>query len=214
MSETVQAEAATDILQGDQEVEVSRAESEDSTSEAADGAINVPQDLDLRIESILMSTDHPLSEAKISQLLGQGSTKVIQQAIKQLNQLYADTNRSFRVEQVAHGWQIVTRPEFADLLAAVHKSKAATRLSPAALETLAIIVYEQPILRAQVEAIRGVASGEVIRGLMERRLVKIVGRAQEPGRPMLYGTTGSFLEVFGLANLKDLPKVEQLLDRA
>ena len=85
-----------------------------------------------------------------------------------------------------------------------------TKLSPAALETLSIIAYEQPILRARIEAIRGVASGEVIRGLMDRHMVKIVGRAEELGRPMLYGTTRAFLEVFGLADLKDLPKLEDL----
>ena len=163
---------------------------------------------------MLMSTDHPQTAAKLAAWLGQDSAKNVLQAIKRLNQHYLDTNRSFRIEQVARGWQIMTQPDYADLMAAVHKSKTATRLSPAALETLAIIAYEQPILRAQVEAIRGVASGEVIRGLMDRRLVKIVGRAEEPGRPMLYGTTGSFLEVFGLASIKDLPKVEQLWHRA
>ena len=213
MSDTVQTEAVADTQPGGQEVDVCHTDSESSSSDQADGTANVSPDLEVRIESILMSTDHPLSAAKLSQLLGEGSAKVIHQAIEDLNQLYADTHRSFRIKQVAHGWQIMTQPEFADLLAAVHKSKTASRLTPAALETLAIIAYEQPILRAQVEAIRGVASGEVIRGLMDRRLVKIVGRAQEPGRPMLYGTTGSFLEVFGLASLKDLPKVEQLLDR-
>jgi len=165
------------------------------------------QALDLRVEAILFSTDHPQTVVKLAALLEE-SVKNVLQAIKRLNQHYLDTHRSFCIEQVARGWQIMTKPEYADLMAAVHKSKTATRLTPAALETLAIIAYEQPILRAQIEVIRGVASGEVIRGLMDRRLVKIVGRAQELGRPMLYGTTSSFLEVFGLASIKDLPKVQ------
>jgi segregation and condensation protein B len=85
-----------------------------------------------------------------------------------------------------------------------------SRLTPAALETLAIIAYRQPVLRADLEAIRGVACGEVLRGLLERRLVRIVGRAEELGRPMLYGTTKEFLQIFGLGSLKDLPKSEDL----
>jgi segregation and condensation protein B len=88
--------------------------------------------------------------------------------------------------------------------------RAQTRLSQAALETLAIIAYKQPMLRAQLEAIRGVACGEVLKSLMERRLVKIVGRAEEVGRPMLYGTTPEFLRVFGIANLSDLPQAKDL----
>jgi len=104
----------------------------------------------------------------------------------------------------------MTLPTYADVLDALHKKRSESKLSPAALETLAIIAYKQPVLRAEVESIRGAASGEVIRSLMERHLIKIVGRAEEIGRPMLYGTTKTFLEVFGLSNIKDLPQVEQL----
>jgi len=104
----------------------------------------------------------------------------------------------------------MTLPQYAEVLNSLHKTKQDSRLSPAQLETLAIVAYKQPILRAQVESIRGAASGEVLRALMDRHLVKIVGRAEELGRPMLYGTTKQFLEVFGLAGLKDLPQVEAL----
>ena len=96
------------------------------------------------------------------------------------------------------------------MLARLYKTRREARLSQAALETLAIIAYRQPVLRADVEAIRGVACGEVIRGLMEKNLVRIVGRADEIGRPLLYGTTRHFMEVFGLGSLDDLPKVEEL----
>lgn len=171
---------------------------------------DAPSELDLQVESILMSTDHPQPAVKIAQWLGEVPAKSVNDAVKRLNNVYSQTGRSFRIEQIAKGWQITTLAKFSDLLATVHKRDTAARLSPAAMETLAIIAYKQPILRADIEAIRGVASGEVIRGLMERRLVKIAGRAEELGRPMLYGTTKTFLEVFGLASLKDLPNSEEL----
>ena len=147
--------------------------------------------------------------AKLAEALGATSTKAIAQAIEQLNETYGQTDRSFRIEKVASGWQILTLPQFAEVLNVFHKTRNQTKLSPAAMETLAIIAYKQPLLRADVEAIRGVASGEIIRSLMERHLVKIVGRAEELGRPILYGTTKQFLEVFGLSDLKDLPQIEQ-----
>ncbi|MDP6058156.1 MAG: SMC-Scp complex subunit ScpB [Pirellulaceae bacterium] len=170
--------------------------------------------LALKVEAVLITTDRPLPSAKLADALGKVGAKAIDHAADELNALYEKTGRSFRIEHLAGGWQIHTLPDYKDVLAAMHKTRAETRLSPAALETLAIIAYKQPTLRAQVEAIRGVACGEVIRGLMERQLVKIVGRAEEIGRPMLYGTTKRFLEVFGLANLKDLPKVEELKEKA
>ena len=166
------------------------------------------------IEAALMVTDRPLTAAKLSELLGGASVKTIRAAIGQLNEVYQQTGRSFRVEQVAGGWQILTLPGYDRVAAAIRKTRAITRLGPAAMETLAIVAYKQPVLRADVEAIRGVACGEVLRGLMERKLVRIVGRAEELGRPMLYGTTGRFLELFGLADLKDLPPVDQWQPRA
>ncbi|MCX5661835.1 MAG: SMC-Scp complex subunit ScpB [Planctomycetota bacterium] len=173
-----------------------------------------PEELALRIEAILIATDKPLTAARLGSLLDDAPAKAITAAVDSLNEVYEGAGRSFRIENVAGGWQILTLPKYKAVLAALHRAREETRLGPAAMETLAIIAYKQPILRAQVEAIRGVACGEVIRGLMERRLVKIVGRAEEIGRPILYGTTRSFLEVFGLASLKDLPKVEELKPKA
>jgi len=156
-----------------------------------------------------MISDRPLPAARLAESIAEATLKQITEAIDALNALYESTGRSFRIEQVAGGWQIMTQPQYGELLTSMQKTKAATRLSPAAMETLAIIAYKQPVLRAEIETIRGVASGEVVRSLMERKLVKIVGRAEELGRPMLYGTTRKFLEQFGLASLKDLPPVEQ-----
>jgi len=177
-----------------------------------------------RIEAALLTTDRPLPSAKLAevvsddsptdgedQTVGQVDGTAVRDAVSQLNELYEETGRSFRIERLAGGWQVMTLPRYANVLGRLHRTRAQSKLSPAALETLAIVAYKQPILRADVEAIRGVASGEVLRSLMERHLVKIAGRAEEIGRPILYGTTKSFLELFGLSSLKDLPTVEQLV---
>lgn len=180
-------------------------------TEQIDGELGAaPHDLAQKVEAALMALDRPMSAAGLAEAIGKVPTKAINAAVTQLNEAYAQSGRSFRIEQVAGGLQILTLPEYGAVVAALQRTRQQTRLSPAALETLAIIAYKQPILRADVEAIRGVACGEVIRTLMDHRLVKIVGRAEELGRPMLYGTTKTFLEVFGLADLKDLPKVEEL----
>ena len=169
-----------------------------------------PEDLPARVEAALLTSDRALSAAKLAEALGGLATSAITDAIETLNQDYENTGRSFRIESVAGGWKVMTLPAYADVLEALHQKRSENKLSPAALETLAIIAYKQPVLRAEVESIRGAASGEMIRSLMERHLIKIVGRAEEIGRPMLYGTTKTFLEVFGLSSLKDLPQVEQL----
>ena len=165
------------------------------------------------IEAALITTDRPISSSKLAEIMTKDDTKIgakaIGAVIVQLNEEYDTSGRTFRIEQVAGGWQIMTVPEYEPVLATMSKTRQQTRLSPAALETLAIIAYKQPILRSEIEAIRGVGCGEVLRSLMERHLVKIVARSEELGRPMLYGTTKTFMEMFGLASLKDLPKVEE-----
>ena len=134
----------------------------------------------------------------------------MREAVDTLNRQYADGNRAFRIESLAGGRQMLTIAAYGPVLMRMKGARAQTRLSQAALETLAIIAYRQPMLRAQLEAIRGVACGEILKSLMERRLVKIVGRAEEVGRPMLYGTTPEFLRVFGIATLSDLPQAKDL----
>jgi len=166
------------------------------------------------LEALLLTTHHPLTAGRIAEVLDLPGTKPIRKAIKELNETYSSTNRSFRVEQVAGGYQILTLPDFGDLLKKFHQKEVDAKLTKAAIETLAIIAYKQPILRADVESIRGVACGETIRSLMEKHLVKIAGRAEEPGRPILYGTTKRFLELFGLNSVKDLPQPEALAEKA
>ena len=134
----------------------------------------------------------------------------VRDAIDALNIRYAADGRTFRIESVAGGRQLMTLPAFGPIVARLKGVREQGRLTQAALETLAIVAYRQPLLRADLESIRGVACGEVLRSLMERRLVKIVGRADEVGRPMLYGTTTEFLKQFGIGKLDDLPNAKDL----
>lgn len=131
-------------------------------------------------------------------------------AVAALNARYEADGRTFRIESVAGGRQVMTLPAFGPVVARLKGVREQGRLTQAALETLAIIAYRQPILRADLESIRGVACGEVLRSLMERRFVKIVGRADEVGRPMLYGTTTEFLKQFGIGRIDDLPSAKDL----
>jgi segregation and condensation protein B len=134
----------------------------------------------------------------------------VRDAIDALNARYAADGRTFRIESVAGGRQVMTLPAFGPIVARLKGVREQGRLTQAALESLAIIAYRQPILRADLESIRGVACGEVLRSLMDRRLVKIVGRADEVGRPMLYGTTTEFLKQFGIGKLDELPNAKEL----
>lgn len=160
------------------------------------------------VESILFSTDSPLTAGKIAQLLGVGDASDVKKYIETLNKKYEQTSSSFRIQSIAKGFQMLTLPVYNNWVQKLHKSRRDTKLSGAALETLAIVAYKQPILRANVESIRGVAAGDMLVRLREANLVRIVGRAEEIGRPMLYGTTNKFLEVFGISTLKDLPKLD------
>ena len=181
---------------------------EDSAAESAADE----EQIDLSaLEALLFSTQHPLTAGRLGELLDSSSTRPIRRAIKALNEQYEQTGRAFRVEQVAGGYQLLTLPQFNDQVNKLHQKEHDAKLTKAALETLAIIAYKQPILRAEIESIRGVACGETIRSLMEKHLVKIAGRAEEPGRPILYGTTKRFLELFGLNSLKDLPQAAELI---
>ena len=162
------------------------------------------------VEALLFSTDAPLPANKLAQLVGVGDARDMRRHIESLNRRYEQTGASFRIEAIANGFQMLTLPAYASWLGKLRKARSESRLSPAALETLAIVAYKQPVLRADIEAIRGVAVGDMLVRLREMNLVRIVGRAEEIGRPLLYGTTRRFLEVFGLGSIKDLPQVDEL----
>ena len=188
-------------------------QSEPAASESTPDAPPM-QDVDYQqqaatIEAILFSSDTPLPISRLA-TISEMTPGHIRTAVDRLNEQYAEAGTVFRIENIANGYQMLTLPEYHDVLSKLVSSKKESRLSQPAMETLAIVAYRQPILRADIEAVRGVACGEVLRTLMERGLIKIVGRAEVLGRPMLYGTTRRFLEVFGLSNLKELPRIEEL----
>jgi|GEM_PF-1564815 len=162
------------------------------------------------VEALLFSTDAPLSAARLAEAAGVETPTRVRKLIEELNASYETAGQAFRVEHIARGFQMMTRVEFRPWLDKLNKQRSDSRLSEAALEALSIVAYRQPIIRADVEAIRGVACGEVLHRLREVGLIRIEGRADVVGRPMLYGTTKKFLNLFGLADLDDLPPMEAL----
>jgi segregation and condensation protein B len=162
------------------------------------------------LEALLLTAGAPLSLDRLKSLTGVEDGREIRAAVEALRMDYGKEGRAFTIEEVGGGFRLLTRPEFGPFVERLKKRETEARLSPAALETLAIVAYRQPVLRAEVEKIRGVDVGSGLRTLVERGLVRVVGRAEEPGNPMLYGTTKRFLEVFGLKSLTDLPRAKEL----
>jgi segregation and condensation protein B len=180
------------------------------------------------IEALLFSAQKPLSVREITSALKRaegdleaGSSNEFSRvreaevagALEQLKLEYVEQARAFQLVEKAEGWQLATEPQYAEWVRQLYPAPKPARLSAPALETLAIIAYRQPIIRADVEAVRGVNIDGVLQTLMERGLVKIAGRAEIPGRPLLYETTQFFLDHFGLRNLDELPNVEELRKR-
>lgn len=163
-----------------------------------------------RVEAALLVADGALSTRKLAQFAMLADSGEARTLIDQLNVAYDQTRSAFRIERVATGYQMLTRPKFAPWLDKLHERQARLKLSAPAMETLAIIAYRQPITRADIEAVRGVASAEMLKQLMERGLVRITGEDDSLGRPYLYGTTRLFLELFGLRSTADLPMADQL----
>ena len=161
-----------------------------------------------RLEAVLFLTRDPISSRKLSRYVGLADGTEARAMVRQLNQMYDSAGRAFRVEEVAGGFQLLSRAVFAPWLRRLQHTPQETRLSAPAMETLAVVAYRQPVIRADVEAIRGVTCGEMLRQLMERNLVRISGRSEELGRPYLYTTTRRFLQMFGLQSLEKLPRTE------
>ncbi|MGE0482188.1 MAG: SMC-Scp complex subunit ScpB [Phycisphaerae bacterium] len=178
------------------------------TSAKHDAAAPGPQ-LPTLVEALLFAADTPLSLARLSEI-AQASHNEVRLAIAELNDRYVSNGSSFRVEGIARGYQLLTLPAFQPWLVQLDKQRVQTRISAAALEVLSIIAYKQPIVRADIEAIRGVACGDALSRLRDAGLIKSVGRAEIVGRPLLYGTTRKFLETFGLHDLEALPPLDSL----
>jgi len=165
------------------------------------------------IEALILSSPEPISAMKLAEIIPYCKAGQAKDLVNELNTEYAEQDRAFEIWEVAGGYQIRTRAEFSGYLQKLQKERA-LRLSQAALETLAIIAYRQPATRAEIEEVRGVDAGATVKSLLDRQLIRIAGHREVPGRPMLYGTTRRFLEVFGLENLKNLPTLRELDEKA
>ncbi len=161
------------------------------------------------IEAVLFLANEPLSLRRIGQMASCPEKRSLRALLRELNELYDAEQSAFHIVEVAGGFQLRSRPEFAPWLVRLQKVPIAVRLSTPAMETLAVIAYRQPVTRIEIERLRGVHCGDLIRQLLDRDLVKIVGRSEELGRPRLYGTTKTFLTVFGLGGIQDLPDYQE-----
>ncbi|MEE9601965.1 MAG: SMC-Scp complex subunit ScpB, partial [Thermoguttaceae bacterium] len=161
-----------------------------------------------RLEAALLLSQQPQSSRRLAQLAGLADGTKARTLVRALNRLLDSEGCAFRAEEVAGGFQLLSRSKFAPWLRGQRTTPPEVRLSAPAMETLAVVAYRQPVVRAEIEAVRGVLCGEILRQLIERGLVRIAGRAEELGRPFLYGTTKHFLQVFGLRHLDELPRPE------
>jgi segregation and condensation protein B len=161
------------------------------------------------VEALVLGAPEPVSARKIAEVVPGLEPEDAVAIVAELGREYEELGRAFEIWEVAGGYQLRTRPEYASYLRLLHRERP-LRLSRAALETLAVVAYRQPVTRAEVEAVRGVEVDAVIRSLLERQLVRIAGHREVPGRPMLYATTKRFLEVFGLGELDDLPTLREM----
>lgn len=164
-------------------------------------------DLKALIESLVFAAEAPVRPERLAEVLGE-DRRIVADHLQDLLHEYAELRRGFVLEQVAEGYQFRTRPEFADWIRALQKSRP-FRFTRPALETLAIVAYRQPITRSEIEYLRGVDSGGVLRTLLDRHLLRILGKKDIPGRPLLYGTSREFLEFFGLRSLTELPTLKE-----
>jgi len=162
------------------------------------------------VEAVLFASDAPLRAEEIARADESLDEDTVEDAIRALMTIYLEAERAFDVVEVAEGFQLLTRPEYAPYLERFDTVPRSSRLSGPALETLAIIAYRQPIGRVEIEYVRGVGSSGVIRTLQDRGLIDVVARGEGLGRPLLYGTTRKFLEHFGFRSLDDLPRPEEL----
>jgi len=162
------------------------------------------------VEAALLVADEPLTPRRLAAIAALTDATEARRLVRRLQEFYERDGSAFQVDETGGGYQLLTRPDFHPWLARLHRANTELRLSAPARETLAIIAYRQPIMRAAIEAIRGVQCSEMLRQLMEKGLVRIAGRDDSLGRPVLYGTTRKFLHVFGLKSLKSLPRAEQL----
>jgi segregation and condensation protein B len=185
---------------------------ENDKSQEVETPILPPQEVRAVLEALIFASPQPLTPREITQVMGGVTKEAWKQALEEIQADYARDGRGIQLVEVAGGYQITTRPEYNDWIRELLDPKAPTRLSIQALETLAVIAYKQPVTLPEIIELRGVKSGGVIKTLLEKRLIRIVGRKEVVGRPMLYGTTKEFLLHFGLKDLAELPKIEEFAE--
>jgi len=172
--------------------------------------MNLSEEIQI-VEALLFASPEPLTQTRIN-LIFETDPPKLDEAVKELNRHYEKANRSFKIQGIAGGFQLTTLPEFDIWIKRMLDKSGKLALSTAALEALAIIAYKQPISRFNVESIRGVDCSGVIKTLLSKGLVRIKGRDEGPGRPLLYATTDKFLENFGVNRISDLPKLKEIAD--
>jgi len=203
--EEAPVEEADDEETGPEETEAPGDEAGGRRRKARELAPVPPDRLQGAVEALLLASGDVLTVERLRDLLGLGSVIHVREALDAIRQGWQEAGLAVELQDVAGGVRVTTRPEYAEYVRRLSRRPEVDRLSPSLMETLSIVAYRQPVPRVEVERIRGVQCGEALRSLLDRRLLKVVGRSEQPGRPLLYGTTRRFLEVFGLQSLKDLP---------
>ncbi len=189
-----------------------KAEPAGEKAEPAAEAVLPPREIRAILEALIFASPQPITAKEIGQVLGGVSREDWQKALTELRADYARDERGLHLVEIAGGWQVTTRPEYNDWVRELLDPKTPTRLSIQALETLAVIAYKQPVTLPEIIELRGVKSAGVIKTLLEKRLIRILGRKEVVGRPILYGTTRQFLLHFGLKDLAELPQIEEFAE--
>lgn len=185
---------------------------ESPSAQGEEAPVLPPQEVRAVLEALIFASPQPLTSRQIAQVMGGVPRESWQAALEQIRSDYSREGCGLQLVEVAGGWQITTRPEYNDWIRELLDPKAPTRLSIQALETLAVIAYKQPVTLPEIIELRGVKSGGVLKTLLEKRLIRIVGRKEVVGRPILYGTSKHFLLHFGLKDLSELPKIEEFAE--
>ena len=211
----VVSEGSEDSAAPEVSAEAGSTESPSTEAEPAnEGAVQAIAERELRgiVESLLFVSPEPLSVQRLVAIMGDVTKADVAQALRGLGEELEQEGRGVRLVEIAGGFRLVTKQEYATWIKRLDKTKSAAKLSRSALESLAIIAYKQPIVKSEIEEIRGVETSGVVRTLLERKLVRIVGRKEVPGRPIMYGTTKFFLEHFGLNDLTQLPPLREFTE--
>jgi len=210
MTETEPPEEASTQPEPEEPAETASQGAPETSSKLGPGQDFTDEELDRRLTALIYASPEPLSSRRLADLLERPDPKRVTTSLKRLGERLESTGLPLELKKIAGGWRILTAADLDSVVGELVLSRRTERMSPASLETLSIVAYRQPVTKAEVEAIRGVGAGPMLRSLVDRGLVKVVGRAKQPGSPLQYGTTREFLERFGLGALKDLPRDDEL----